>query len=268
MGLDEYSKILDLMKSDYVHGASWYYEQAARAVLELGTLDEARLEELLEVRPGMASVVNVIRAYRRGVSRGLEIREVYERLINYRQAAVEGLRNNRLDVSSVITISSSSAVKEVLSVTKPLKVYILESRPGEEYRELYEGLKGVASEVIVVPDSSMAHFLKYVDAVIVGADGVYTSGHLVNKTGTMPLACVGHALGKQVIAVAESFKFIDGFPPPAHAFVDYGGAKVPLLEPVPLDLFSYIVTDTGLVEQASGERISEISELFINAITK
>ncbi|MBE9390977.1 hypothetical protein IOK49_02645 [Fervidicoccus fontis] len=57
---EETKKILQEMKEDHIHGASWYYEKMVEVFKKAGFFDKKLANELIKIRPGMASIQNVI----------------------------------------------------------------------------------------------------------------------------------------------------------------------------------------------------------------
>jgi len=117
---------------------------------------------------------------------------------------------------TVLTHGWSRVVASILleaSRSRHFDLIILEGRPDGT------GLKAAKSyanetniPVTVVPDSAMAYSLEKVDVVLVGAEGVFENGGVVNKLGTYALATCAKAAGKPFYVAAESYKFARMYP--------------------------------------------------------
>ncbi|MCD4703949.1 MAG: ribose 1,5-bisphosphate isomerase [Methanosarcinaceae archaeon] len=100
-----------------------------------------------------------------------------------------------------------SVIKTAYDEGKDISVIATESRPRRQglitIRELND--HGIPTTLIV--DSAVRYCMKDVDTVVVGADVVTINGALVNKIGTSQLALAAHEARKNLIAVAETYKF-------------------------------------------------------------
>jgi translation initiation factor 2B subunit (eIF-2B alpha/beta/delta family) len=101
------------------------------------------------------------------------------------------------DKNTIMTISSSSAVEQVLiqgaSNSLELTVYVPESRPMNEGKLLAQRLADNGIRTILIADHAMFHFLEDCNSILVGADKVTVDG-LVNKIGTSGLAIAANEL--------------------------------------------------------------------------
>lgn len=113
--------------------------------------------------------------------------------------------------SKILTISSSSLIKEIFSSAHKLKrkftVYCLESRPNNEGHTLASDLakKGIPS--VLTTDAMMGQILNEVNMVVSGADRIYESG-FVNKSGTLPLAITSKTFQIPFYIAAETDKIL------------------------------------------------------------
>jgi ribose 1,5-bisphosphate isomerase len=64
----------------------------------------------------------------------------------------------------------------------------------------------------MVVDSAVGLLMPKMNAVVVGADAVEWDGSLLNKVGTVQLACAASRCKVPVVCCAESYKFV----PPSH----------------------------------------------------
>lgn len=95
---------------------------------------------------------------------------------------------------------------------KNIFVYVTESRPDSSGKQMCDLLSkhGIRNQLIM--DASIGLYLERVDMVMVGAEGVCSSGGILNKVGTYPLAICARAINRPFYVVAESYKFIRMYP--------------------------------------------------------
>src|SRR3989304_8311282 len=86
-------------------------------------------------------------------------------------------------------------------------VFVTESHPGLEGRQLAKDLINIGLTVKLVADSAVTSILSDVDLVLVGADSVLADGSLVNKVGTGNIAELAKARGIPVFVICETAKF-------------------------------------------------------------
>ena len=107
---------------------------------------------------------------------------------------------------TLITLTYSSAVIEVLGRLRPRRVIVSESRP------LYEGLRTARAlaahgiSLTLITEAQMALFVREAEAVVVGADSVQPDGSFVNKVGTHLLALAARAERVPMYVLAETLK--------------------------------------------------------------
>lgn len=103
-------------------------------------------------------------------------------------------------------------LKKAHKTDKNIFVYVTESRPNGSGRQMCEMLakEGIQSQLVM--DASIGIYLEKVDMVMVGAEAVCSSGGILNKVGTYPLAICAQAINKPFYVVAESYKFIRMYP--------------------------------------------------------
>ncbi len=256
-------ELLEVMKKDFVHGSSWYYEMAIEYIEKYeGNIDTA-LANLSGIRPGMASVSNIIEILSAALSTG-RLKEVTNNLKAFGKTARKRISENLIEANTVITISNSSAVKELLMASGIKKIYLMESIPGNEIQAAATELSKFA-DVTVVPDSSVSQFIEFADYAVIGFDGLYSSGYLTNKVGSLLLACVSNHLKLPVVAVGESYKATEGFPPPPFK-VNYKGINIGLFERVPLSLISELITDNGRKEEVGSNDVLDTKHYFIESV--
>ena len=92
-------------------------------------------------------------------------------------------------------------------------VLVTEARPnpakGEKTVRLLRQ-EGIPASLIL--DTAVGYWMKRVDMVLVGAEGVVENGGIINRIGTYQIAVLAKAAGKPFYVVAESYKFVRLFP--------------------------------------------------------
>lgn len=275
--------ILKELKEDKIHGASYYFIRSidliSQAMSELG-LDGVRLiiDELKNVRPGMASLLTLTHIIEQALARGLDLNDIINRL---KREYYES--QNRLSVqldghaircgSNAITISYSQAVTTALTKWGKCfeNLFIMESRPGEEVTEAIKRYSEFVSSIKPIPDAAIAHFIeKYgINYVLVGADGLYSDGYFLNKIGTKTLMIVAREYDAEIVLIAESYKAAAEDTNYIHVMrIDIGGITIelPLFDIIPLDLVDYLITDVGIFRKPRPKDIESMRNLFINKV--
>lgn len=87
---------------------------------------------------------------------------------------------------SVILVHSFSravhqTIKEAMKKNKHFTVFVTESGPDYNGKELYKLLKKDDCNVTLILDSAIGYIMERVDLVLVGAEGVTESGGIINK---------------------------------------------------------------------------------------
>ncbi len=221
-----------------------------------GSIYTVSVQELasavLSINPSMAALRTLATSLATSSDPCSVVRSWMSRAMDMRSKVVERARvfiRSRV----VTTISRSSAVRDAIIKHVPKKVYILESRPGDEALQLYRELasKGIIAEI--VPDSCIARAVAASDIVVIGADAVTIDGWVLNKVGSRPLAMVSKFLGKPFIVLCESLKLYHGSCSELELRTRwrYRVAKdmeieVNVFECIEPDLVTYLVTDLGV----------------------
>jgi translation initiation factor 2B subunit (eIF-2B alpha/beta/delta family) len=144
-------------------------------------------------------------------------------------------------VGRVVTLSDSSTVEAVVRALRPKRVLVLESRPGGEGVRLAKRL-----DAEVVTDAEMGLAVEQADCALVGIDAFDSSGAILHKIGTLPLALCCQHFGRPFYALGHSFKLAPG-------------AVEELLEPeapfdrTPPGLVTAIVTEKGVIHPWAGK---------------
>jgi len=195
----------------------------------------------------------------------VELRDKYESAL---ERAAEIMSKRIVSGEVLLSNSNSLAVRKVLrhlsDQGKNVKIYVTESRPGNEGLLLVEYAESLGFEVYLIIDSAVRFFMKNIDKIIVGAEAVASNGAVVSKIGTSLIALIAKEARKRVFVVAPILKFshetlygeLLKLPEYDWRFlvseeeisklpVDYR-ARVPLYDVTPSEYVDAIVTEYGL----------------------
>jgi translation initiation factor 2B subunit (eIF-2B alpha/beta/delta family) len=266
------------IREDREHGARQLALEALRALAQVAP--GASGEELREwaralvlARPMMAAIENAVAlAWERFEAAGdpaTGVAEATERL----EAAADGMvatARGVLPRDTLITLTYSSAVIEVLGRLRPRRVIVSESRP------LYEGLRTARAlaahgiSLTLITEAQMALFVPEAEAVVVGADSVQADGSFVNKVGTHLLALAARAEKVPMYVLAETLKVAAPSQPKRFAVEEGKRQEVArqrwlevrnvYFEVVPARLVTAYVTEEGVRKPAAMERYASEAE--------
>lgn len=299
----EISKIVEAIADDRTHGAHRLSMKALEAMGEVASKATAEtVEDLLELlfktarliatsRLSMAPITNnlsmLIHRLSMEPEAGLErLKELaMETVTNLIEAShmrkIEVVKNaTRLLKGSqtVITISRSSTVEEVLTALSGHRVIVAESRPLFEGRTLAEELAGKGVEVTLIVDAAMGMFVDEADAALVGTDSVLADGSIVNKVGTKLLAIAAKEAGVPFYVVCDSSKFdvrsYMGEPliletkDPTEVAEDLEGVEVrnPYFEVTPAYMITGIIAEQGLMRPPDISEYMESMKRFVSSL--
>ena len=127
-----------------------------------------------------------------------------------REIAQIGARRIK-DGDVIMTHSYSSSVIAILKKAhqqrKRPKVFVTETRPELEGRDVARELAAEGIDVTLIIDSAVSHFIEDSDKVMIGAEAVAANGAIVNKIGTATIAAVAQRARVRVYAAASTYKF-------------------------------------------------------------
>ena len=127
-----------------------------------------------------------------------------------REIAEIGARRIR-DGDVIMTHSYSSSVIAILKRAyqqhKRPRVFVTETRPELEGRDVARELAAEGIDVTLIIDSAVSHFIEDSDKVLIGAEAVAANGAIVNKIGTATIAAVAQRARVRVYAAASTYKF-------------------------------------------------------------
>ncbi|HUK27294.1 MAG TPA: S-methyl-5-thioribose-1-phosphate isomerase [Candidatus Acidoferrales bacterium] len=191
----------------------------------LGELAE-NVKYLMKIRAASIPLSNSLRIVsldvKQAASRGAYVKELQNVLSksatqfdtkleeSIREIAEIGAR--RIKVGDVVmTHSYSSSVIAILKRAhqqrKRLKIFVTETRPELEGRDVARELAAEGIDVTLIIDSAASHFIEDSDKVLIGAEAVAANGAIVNKIGTATIASVAQRARVRVYAAASTYKF-------------------------------------------------------------
>ncbi|KAF8248902.1 nagb/rpia/CoA transferase-like protein [Wilcoxina mikolae CBS 423.85] len=89
---------------------------------------------------------------------------------------------------------------------------VTETRPSLLGLRTAKELRAAGIPVAVVDDNAMGYALKKAKLVIIGAEGVFGDGSILNILGSYQLALVAKTYNRPVYVATETHKFVDMFP--------------------------------------------------------
>jgi translation initiation factor 2B subunit (eIF-2B alpha/beta/delta family) len=111
-----------------------------------------------------------------------------------------------------VTLSRSATVAETFAhgaaARRAKHVFVLESLPGGEGRDQVRELQAAGVPATLVRDTEALEYVRRADALVVGADAVFSDGTLWHKTGTRALAEAARSAGVPVVVLAGTSKFV------------------------------------------------------------
>ena len=232
---------VELIEQDDRHGASWLAREAVEAICEAVELGEdpiALAQHIVRTRPAMGAIAGAL-------GRVLVSGRSDEQILEEARALIEGRERAGKAIAvlltphiqgTVMTHSCSATVREAFEHTPPDRVVCTVSAPGEEGRELAEGLREIGLAVDIVDDPDAEHAVGSVDLLLLGADTVFRDGSLVNKVGTAGLTKAAKKAKVPVMVACEVIKLAPEDPR------DPGEDRFDLTPPDRIDLF---VTEEG-----------------------
>jgi ribose 1,5-bisphosphate isomerase len=271
---------VDELAKDRVHGASSLGRSSIEVLAEVARASSANSTselfsnllsvtlELRKAQPSMATIRNltgrllyeIAIAGQAAVSID-QFREVAASLAQKTkldaEVSVENAARNSVRIlpeeGIVLTHSYSSTVRRALELRgksgRGLTVYVTESSPGLEGKQLAKDLIEIGVLVRLIADSAVDSIISDVDMVLVGADSILADGSVINKIGTKKIATLAREREISVCVVCESSKFstVDFLGEPIH-FADT------LFDLTPSGCVSKIITESGSMETREVEQ--------------
>jgi translation initiation factor 2B subunit (eIF-2B alpha/beta/delta family) len=271
MDLSEFNKRIEIIASDKISGAFNLCLKTAEIFRDASThIPHADFESLVDhafaaigrshaEMPSLLNLLNIIRCIR-------DRNEPQNILYDSLQSLIGELSGSAAKVTGAaypilskydhfLSISNSglaaAAFENLEGRRRYLRVYICESRPGDESIKMAERLLHSGIEAIIIPDSSVASIIDSRYCVVIGCDAVSPT-HFRNKIGSLQLALIADALKAPFFVLADMLKFVDDITtikkPSEWIYRGDDGLKHyhRLFEDVPISLASGIVTPDGL----------------------
>ena len=270
--MEDVQKTISQLRGDYIHGSSWYFEKIANLISGITKGDLKYLvDSIHSIRPGMASISNIELVLKTtSIHSDEDLRRIGRLLLDYKNMAKERLISEvrKVKIRRAISISYSSAVRTFIEGTGLEELVLLESRPGHEYKAAKQDY-GEICNVTVIPDSAAYAFANSVEAAVLGFDGLYSNGYLVNKVGSVPLCLSAKEAGIGVYAIGESFKASKGYVGSMKERETKGKipSKIQTFERVPLSFIDKLITDTGTFRRPRKETVGLIQAVFIDGFS-
>ena len=186
----------------------------------------AAADRLIASQPSMACVENgcafVVATIQAGETEGWSAQQieetvaaraaVFQERFQAAQEAVVRVGAALVRAGSTIFVHSYSGtllgiLRRAWEAGKRFAVAGTESRPYGEGRTLAAALVELGVPYTLITDAATAHTLPRADFALVGVDTFLTTGAVVNKMGTLPLALACRYHGKLLYAAGSSFKF-------------------------------------------------------------
>jgi translation initiation factor eIF-2B subunit delta len=272
--------VFTLLKARNVDHPSGSVQEAKQAILDVSVA-------LVRAQPYMSSLLRLANAAVSAVRNAADfqgtLRWAEEAALRFIEDAQRAARAAALhaanlihDGSTILTHSRSSTVLEAILEAQrgggEFRVIVTESRPMLEGRSLGESLAEKGIRVTLIADAAASLVMDQVDLVLVGADQVMPE-HLVNKIGTRMIALAARESGLPIYAACDGSKFNSAdccrrlthderssseLWPNAPLDIDIVNRY---FEPVPLTLFTAIITETGALSIDEASRRAEAVSL-------
>lgn len=207
---------------------------------------EARAAAALMAEAGkqMAVLGNAARVFGRLMDGGAEPSAAARRVARLLRESVERCAGEGAKLlsgfQSVVTLSNSEQLCEMLRRARVDTIYVLESRPGGEGAVLAGRLRRLGKNVVLAADLSAHILVARCGCVVVGTDTLYVDG-FTNKLGSGLVARLATLFSKPFYAATTKWKVAWG----------KGGGVAPdhsaLFEHVDNALVSGYITETGLL---------------------
>jgi translation initiation factor 2B subunit (eIF-2B alpha/beta/delta family) len=266
---------------DRIHGASFLGQRAVEVLEDTAQYSEASsVDELFhdlllvafrlcKAQPGMATIRNLTGRVLHEACQGrlqtksledfrTHVIRVSSGIITNAKAAAEDASRNTVailpDEGQVLTHSYSATVKRALGLAvksgKRLDVWVTESSPGFEGKQLAKDLIHDGVHVRLISDSAAVAVLKEMDAVLIGADSILSDGSVVHKVGTRQIANAARSANVPFYVACETMKLS------ASHFLGEPIELSNVFDLTPQTQVSSFITENGVVET------SEVSEVI------
>jgi len=219
---------ITIIQNDSLNGAVELTKRTLKAIkkeIERATNLKEELPELIQmlnlVHPEMASIAMIAKQLKQYVEHEedeeelktrlqKELEQLGQEITTREQQTVEMLCTELKKYKSIMTISSSTTIRTALAMIpqkeREKEIYICESRPLLEGQTLATQLAKMGYKVKLFVDAAAGHYLREVEAVVVGADTIFRDGSILNKIGSLALALLARKYGRPFIVAASKNK--------------------------------------------------------------
>jgi translation initiation factor 2B subunit (eIF-2B alpha/beta/delta family) len=175
-----------------------------------------------------------------------------------------------LPSGTLMTLSYSTSVVDLLSRVHPRRVIVSETRPTAEGLRLAKCLVRSGISVTLITEAQMALFAHEADAVIAGAHTIMPDGDLVNRMGTRLMALASRDADVPFYAIGETMKV--AAPSEPVPFAPQEGKTREICEEqwlevrnvyyevTPSRLITAYITEQGVLDPADVQRFSGEAE--------
>ena len=225
MSLKEYERKISKIEVDSTHGAVFLTLEMLQLInnqINTKKITKKQFEKIIErtkkIHPEMASIQKSI------LNIELEMKKQgysYENISKIVSNELETIKNNEIKTvksvaqeirknKSVMILSSSATINQALIKYQPKiavqDIYVLESRPLLEGRKVATRLANKGYNVKLIVDTAAGFYANKVDAILSGADSVFSDGSIINKIGTLSIALIAEHYNKPFLVGASSNK--------------------------------------------------------------
>jgi len=175
-----------------------------------------------------------------------------------------------LPSGTLMTLSYSTSVVDLLSRLHPRRVIVSETRPNAEGLRVAKCLVRSGISVTLITEAQLALFAHEADAVITGAHTIMPDGDLVNRMGTRLMALAARDADVPFYAIGETMKVAAPSEPvpfapqegKAREICDEQWLEVRNVyyEVTPSRLITSYITEQGVLDPADVQRFSAEAE--------
>jgi translation initiation factor 2B subunit (eIF-2B alpha/beta/delta family) len=257
------NQAIEKIRNNNVSGANELEELTRKAILSFISKPHSNktllkfLKELRSAKPEMATITNTVNDVTKIIktSKDIKVRnEKIKKMFNISgidwNILIKNVTKVMKEKNTILTYSYSSTVIEVLSRLKQnkLTVFVPESRPVNEGRNMAINLKKAGLRIKFITDAGISRFIKDIDIVLVGADS-FSTKYVINKVGTLAIALLAKEYKIPCYVVCGKNKFsnmvLNETAKNPKEIWDIKGIEVKnfYFEEVPIKYFTGIITD-------------------------
>jgi translation initiation factor 2B subunit (eIF-2B alpha/beta/delta family) len=257
------NQAIEKIRNDNISGANELDGLTRKAILSFISTPNSNktllnfLKKLKSAKPEMAPIMNTVDKVVKiaKTSKDIKLRnEKIKKMISAPDIDWNTLTKNVTKVMKgktvVLTYSYSSTIIEVLiplSGTR-LTVFVPESRPVNEGRNMAIKLKEAGLKIKFITDAGISKFIKDVDIILLGADS-FSKEFVINKIGTLGIALLAREYKIPCYVICGKNKFsnisLNETAKNPKEIWDIKGIEVKnfYFEEIPVKYFNGIITD-------------------------